>query len=62
MEDAPGFVHAVPPAAEDVRAQGQEEDVDLLQRDGVSDTAHRAQRVNNRRRRRPRGHPTHLWH
>lgn len=45
LEDAPGFVHEVPPVAAHVRAQGQEENVDLLQRDGVFDTAHRAQRV-----------------
>jgi len=45
MENAQGLVHAVPPAAADVRAQGQEENVDLLQRDGISDTTHRAQRV-----------------
>lgn len=45
MENVAGLVHEVPPVAADVRPEGQEENVDLLQRDGVFGTAHRAQRV-----------------
>lgn len=49
VENTAGFVHEVPSVAEDVRAQGQEEDVDLLRGNGVPDTAHRAQRVSTKK-------------